>query len=159
MTAALQLTENSSQYLSDDIRLLLVPPGAAGEYLRERIEFHLKDVLEMSNGKLNIERVMEMQLTGECQVWVGVENGHVFTAAVTQMEQYEAGKKVLKAILGGGDPGCIKKAVFDAGGMKLLEKFAREEGCESLMIEGRRGWGRMLPDDFKEVWTTFEKEL
>jgi len=158
MTAALQQTENSSSYSSGELKLLLVPPGAAGPYLEGEIERHLAAAVAMIAGYTNIEQILEFQRTGINQIWLCMEGSKVIAVAVTEIVEYKVGRKVLKATMAGGDKGSIQKACFDCGGMKRLEEFALEQGCHSIFVEGRRGWKRLLPD-YKEVWATFEKEL
>ena len=70
MTAAVQLTEGSSSSSSGEVRVCLVPPGAAGEYLTGRIAHHLAPALELLGGKMTIEWVMEQQASGHLQIWI-----------------------------------------------------------------------------------------
>jgi hypothetical protein len=42
--------------------------------------------------------------------------------------------------------------------IKSIEDFAKEEGCSSVQIWGRRGWGREFPD-YKLVQVKLEKAL
>jgi hypothetical protein len=39
-----------------------------------------------------------------------------------------------------------------------IEHYARELGCVSMRIDGRRGWARLF-DDYATEWITLEKRL
>lgn len=44
--------------------------------------------------------------------------------------------------------------------LPVLEDFAREQGCHSIEIIGRRGWLRLAANrGYKEIEATFSKEL
>ncbi len=165
MTAALQQTESSSPSSSaEGIQIIVLPPGFltdGAEYWCHDIARHLAEPLAMAGSKFTLEMVMEQAKTGHAHIWVGLTTntgnaGEMFGVLVTQFAEFEGGHKVLKLVLGGGDHFFALGTTRTC--MDHLEHFARENGCTSVMIEGRRGWGRVL-SDYKEVWTTFEKEL
>jgi hypothetical protein len=77
-------------------------------------------------------------------VWVEVAAGRaVFWpaktwAAVTQTRQWPR-RKVLRIWLAGGDmDGLVNE------GLPLAYEFAQHHGCDSVEIEGRKGWAKKL---------------
>jgi hypothetical protein len=43
--------------------------------------------------------------------------------------------------------------------MEAIEAFAIKAGCQSVTVEGRKGWERALPDGYKFAYAAFEKEV
>ena len=73
-------------------------------------------------------------------------------AAVTQLDAAN-GRKFCTIAACGGRGLKRWRALIGA-----LERFAREEGCTSMRIYGRRGWARVLPD-YRLHSIVLEKEL
>ncbi len=164
MTAAQQQTESSSQSSSAETQIVLLPPDALSNspnprWILEQISRHLAEPLKMNGAKQTIDNVIDRMASGHSHVWLGFDigAGETFGCVVTEFAQFANGIRGLKIVLCGGDKGFAighsMRLVLDH-----IEKFAREQNCTLVMIEGRRGWGRVLPD-YTEIWTTFEKEL
>ncbi len=156
MTAAQPLTESSSSSSSVD-ELLLVPPGLDRTYLLDEIGKQLESALALNNGKMSYDDVLEMYRKRMCQLWMMVRDKVIVGAVVSEIVNYVSGKKVLRLLVCGSDTNTTLAGRLEIG-MGVMEGFARDEGCSSVLIEGRRGWGRVLPE-YHEVSTMFEKEL
>lgn len=61
-------------------------------------------------------------------------------------------KTFLNIVLGGGDLNEVKQLV------ELVEDEARASNLNGVMIVGRRGWGKVLPN-YKDVATLHMKEF
>jgi hypothetical protein len=79
------------------------------------------------------EDVKQLILHGEAQIW-STENG----CCVTTITVYPI-SKALQIWLLGGDFEEVYNAHNDA-----IESFAKAEGCDQLVVNGRRGWERRL---------------
>ncbi len=161
MTAAQIQTESSSQSSSAEYRCFVLPPKMQlRAQHRNAIAALLQAAINQSAGRMSFESIYDMYHSGLVQLWVldhapaHMSWRNTVGAIVTEMVTTATGQKIMKVICGGGThmKEC-SRVVMDA-----IEAFAIAENCTSVMIEGRRGWGRVYPD-YKEVWTTFEKVL
>lgn len=95
-----------------------------------------------------IEWIDALLANGEAQFWGG-EDG----AMVTQVTDWPGGARTLRIIAAAGRKGEIlgplKQAATD---------WARAQGCTHIMVEGRDGWRRWLPD-FAHYQTIIVEDL
>jgi len=78
-------------------------------------------------------------LNGDALLWVA-HNGVISAAAVTQITGVEHGK-VCTIIACGGNG-----VLADIGMIDRIEEYAKQEGCRSVLVYGRKGWARALKD-------------
>jgi len=157
MTAVQPPIESFSPSSSAEFQLVLLPPGFAGPHLRSEIDRHLAKPIAMTKGKIRIDDVMDMHNSGMAQLWMCVENEKTVGCIVTEIAHYVSDRKVLRVILGGTEVGTTWNGNLETA-MTTMESFAVVEGCSSIVVDGRRGWGRVLKD-YNEISSTFEKEL
>ncbi|KRQ11938.1 hypothetical protein AOQ73_05895 [Bradyrhizobium pachyrhizi] len=91
-------------------------------------------------------------LAGLQQLWLGWNGTAIQVAAVTQLVTI-AGRKICILVACGGHDRKNWLPLI-AG----LEQFARNEGCRTMRIIGRKGWSRVL-DDYPSKYVVMEKEL
>jgi hypothetical protein len=91
-------------------------------------------------------------LAGRDLLWVAWDRTEIYAAAVTSLA-VSNGTKFCTIVACGGHE--LPKWKFL---IAKLEQFARDEGCRSIVIMGRRGWARAYPD-YKLTSVTLEKEL
>jgi hypothetical protein len=111
----------------------------------------------MSRGKISFDDILAMHSEDRAQLWImqSFPDDMVAGVVVTQVVTYEGGANSLKVFCGGG-VGAMKRGLDVV--ISRLETFARELGCVSVIIEGRRGWEKIFPGyDFVSV--TIEKRL
>lgn len=102
--------------------------------------------MEYSAGETTTDQVMEKLTNGNALCWViADEKGDATFVATTEIIQYPS-RKVLHLITGSGNWDDMAKE-----GHSLLEEFAYDTGCESIVIWGRAGWARALRNNFKSV--------
>ena len=94
----------------------------------------------MMRGGLGSYSVVEKRvLAGDNLLWLAIDGDRLCGAAVTSLEQTEWNKSCVIVACGGYNVenwiGCIEP----------IEKFAKAEGCDRVLIYGREGWQRMLP--------------
>lgn len=93
-----------------------------------------------------IERAI---FSNQAQLWCGKD-----AAVVTKIQTYPGGERVLMALWMAGD---IEDAMAMASG---IESFGRSMGCTSALIEGRKGWERLLRKHGYDPWSvTVRKAL
>jgi hypothetical protein len=89
-------------------------------------------------------------------LWLAVDteggNLKILAAMLTQLFKTKAGK-VCKMQECGGEQMQTWKHL-----RKRVEKYAREEGCDRIMCEGRVGWERIMPD-YERVAVVLEKRI
>lgn len=89
---------------------------------------------------------------GEKILWIASDGERVYGAIVTGIFQMNTGKL------------C---KMLDCGGEEMpqwlhlratIEEYAKAEGCDRLLIEGRPGWQRLFPE-FRLVGVILEKRI
>jgi hypothetical protein len=126
------------------------------EWTETMLRKHLTPAIAKSHGRITIDQVFYLMNTDRVQVWFALCDDEVITALVTEVVEWVSGRKCLKVMLAGGF-GSMKKAIVPI--MDKLEEFAMLEVCASVMVEGRKGWERVLPDGYTFSHVTCEKEL
>ena len=82
----------------------------------------------------------EAVLANKCQLWIAFTDKTIEAAAITELQLTEKEKVLAIHALGGKD----MKSWFHF--KSKIEAFAKDEGCKSVHVTGRRGWERVLKD-------------
>lgn len=94
------------------------------------------------------ETVREFIRSGTYQLWM-TEGA----AATTAIATFPVGKVLTVVHLGGENMfGWLKE------GLEAIERFAREQNCDRIRINGREEWSRVLPG-YSRIAVTTEKVL
>ncbi|MBL8771149.1 MAG: hypothetical protein JNK30_07170 [Phenylobacterium sp.] len=96
----------------------------------------------MAGGLYTIEDLEAMIAGGEAYLWPGAD-----AAIVTQVVAYPSGEKVLQTLWAVGD---LKEVLALE---PALCASARLLGCSRILIEGRKGWERLLKPAGYEPWS------
>ena len=132
----------------------------AGVRLRDdvwvKVKNHLQPAIDRACGVISLEDIMDLHREDKVQLWILQSPGEEVAAVlVTEVLEYRSGSKSMKMLAGGG-VGSM------AAGFNLLldtvEGSARETGCKSMIVEGRKGWERVL-SDYRFAGIVLEKEL
>ena len=108
----------------------------------------IEDALAYSGGTHTFDDIAKGIKTGHMQLWPTEK-----ACAVTEIVVYPQ-KKVLHVFLAAGDLGQITDAI-DA-----VAAWGIQQGCESLTMNGRHGWKRVLDKKgWKPVMTVMERKL
>jgi len=156
MTQALRQIEPSISPSLDEIEVIRIPPDRRSPFVDEQIRKHLEPAIALSHGRIQVDQVFFLLTTDQAQVWFAVDGNEVITVVVTEIVHWISGRRSLKVILAGGY-GSMARAIEPI--MKRIEEFAMLEVCSSVMVEGRRGWERALPEGYAFSHVTLEKEL
>jgi len=91
-------------------------------------------------------------LAGKSLLWISWTGCTIVGAVITELWQTPS-KKVCGVIAVGGRglDNC-------RSGLKRIEEFAKDEGCDVVRFCGRKAWARVLPD-YKQPWITLEKNI
>jgi hypothetical protein len=109
----------------------------------------IEAALEYDGGTHDIEDVLALVASGECQLWPGAKS-----AIVTEVVRHPK-KTVLHFWLAGGDLQELEVM------SREVEEWAREQGCSRATLAGRRGWERSFLRDqgYAPQWAVLAKEL
>lgn len=95
-----------------------------------------------------VQDVLHEVAQGRAQLWPGERS-----AAVTLVLDLPQAK-VCEVWLAGGDLEELLRIERD------VTAWAREQGCAEVVIDGRKGWGRVLADrGYREASTVFSRRL
>lgn len=97
--------------------------------------------------------ILEQLTKGTRLLWLAVDKDHrILSAMMTQLFPMRSG---------------MLCKMMECGGERLrewkhlrtqIEEYAKREGCDRVLVEGRPGWSRIL-DDYKTVSVTLEKRI
>ncbi len=113
--------------------------------------------------QIDNEDALYLCMNGEAQLWaiwsndinnVDLSRGRFLGSAVTEMNVYRNGYKLLTFLGFGGDLAMDWTRDF----VDIVEAFATGEGCHAVEMKGRKGWGRVFSDYPQTSWT-YTKEL
>lgn len=114
------------------------------------VEPMFQRVVDRDRGRSSTETIKQSIMDGRSILWVSSD---IEIAVTTSIEVYPTGKKsCLIAACAGENLETCKHAE------KVLERYAKEMGCEMIEIYGRGGWLRAL-DGYEKDNTIMSKGL
>ena len=114
----------------------------------ERCREWIESALEYGGGTHLFEDIVEAIAEGRMQLWPAKDS-----CLVTEITLFPR-KKVLHVFLGGGDLDEI------LGMHQSVVQWAKDQGCESLTMTGRKGWVKALKNDgWKSQLVLLEKRF
>jgi len=111
-----------------------------------RLKPQIESALYYNAGTQNIEDVEARLEDGRFSLWSSKDSAVV--VEITELNN----KTYINIALGGGDLEQIKELV------SRIEEKAKLLNYDGVMIIGRRGWGKVLPE-YKEKATVYIKEI
>lgn len=134
-----------------DVRLIAVDPNRVTEIwhaARPMIEKAYKD----SDQDVPVTILHDLRC-GKRLLWLAVDGEETIIAAMlTQLFTMNSGKMLKMQECGGKRMREWKHL------RKRVEDYAKAEGCTRVLVEGREGWERIMPD-YKRVAVVLEKRL
>lgn len=134
----------------------MIGPDARNAWVEEQMAKHLEAPLARSRGRIKLQQVFMLMMTEKAQVWFAMDGEECITVIVTEICEWVSGRKSLKILLAGGY-GSMERAIGPI--MDKMEEFADYTICASVLVEGRKGWERALPEGYEFSHCVFEKEL
>lgn len=153
--AALQI-ESSTSPLTGEIEAVVVPTGLRSAAIDEAIRKHIEPACARSSGQITIDQVFYLLDQEKAQAFVAVENREIVAAVITEVFEYVSGLRSLRLMLAGGY-GTLRTAMTPL--LAKIEEFAVLSICSSVIIEGRKGWERTIPEEYRFMCKVFEKEI
>jgi hypothetical protein len=153
MTQALKLVESSTS--PSPVECVLVRPGCRGDHIDEKVTEHLAEAIKRSHNRIRIEHIWHLLDTEEAQLVLAIRDKEIVGAVVTEFVEWVSGRRSLRVILCGGYGALDGMEQM----MKKLEEIALLGICQSVIIEGRKGWARVMPEGYEFSGVILEKEL
>jgi|TARA_R110000796_G_scaffold101324_1_gene210036 hypothetical protein len=124
------------------VTVSFIPKDVFSVVARDVEEF-LAPAIELSHGRDDMTSIWKYLILGQSQLWMAFddEDNKPKGALVTRIEDYPLKKMINYLYIGGDD---LKEWHKDM--LAIVEKFAREQGCEGMELVGRKGWDRFLKD-------------
>ena len=156
MIAAQPQTEFSTSLSPGEVEIILVPPVSLNERIEAEMRKHIEPAIEKSHGRILIDEVIEKVISGKMQLWFSMSDTECVGAAITHVTTWGSGKKSVGLLLAGGKDNMYRNT---GPTMQKVEEFAELLGCSSVLVNGRKGWERALPEGYKFTNAVFEKEI
>lgn len=114
------------------------------------VEPLIKKATDLDYGRSSPETIKQLIKDNKALLWA---DKNLKMVLVSSVEEYPTGRKTLLLRVCGGEDLSICKQAFP-----MLKDYARDMGCDSLEVGGRKGWLKVLPE-FKEDYTVLRAEL
>jgi hypothetical protein len=103
-----------------------------------------------------MEHIWHLLDTEKAQLFLAIDDSGIVGVVVTEFVEFVSGRRSLRVILAGGEGA---REPFMNQMMKKIEEVAMLGICQSIIIEGRKGWARVMPEGYKFSHVVLEKEL
>lgn len=125
------------------------------EYIHEvwpKIRGYIANATKYTFGRYEPEDVLDLLFFQDHQLWVALDGEDVIGCIITNVIQYPR-KRVLSCPFVTGED--FKRWKYPM--LRLLGKWATDNGCEALESSARIGWERVFKDDgYTAMWQSFE---
>lgn len=118
----------------------------------EKIEPFMEKAAVYTYGRYTSDDIYDSVKEHDYQLWAAFEDGNFKGAVVTNVIVYPKRKLLAMQFCGG-----IELKEWKVPMLALLQRFARDMGCDGIESTGRPGWSKVFKNDgFKEVWMSYE---
>lgn len=115
------------------------------------IHAYMEGAAKYTYGRFEAEDIKENLKTKEQQLWIAF-NDYIKGAVVTEIIQYPRMRTLVMHFTGGKELQSWKQPMLN-----ILQKYAKEKGCDVIESMGRSGWSKVFKDDgFKPRLTYYE---
>ena len=127
------------------------------------IKPHIDSALAHGVGEMNTFQLFQKVMSGHIHIWVYLDEHTQITAVLsTRFLQYE-NRKSLQIMTCGG---AVEDWDIWLAHNHVFETFGKNNGCSSIQIWGRKGWGRKLAKvisqtgkSYKPLYHVFDMEI
>jgi hypothetical protein len=103
-------------------------------------------------GRYTSDDIYDSVVEHNYQLWVAFDETGIKGAVVTNIGIYPKRKLLTMAFCGGQDLKEWKDPM-----LSLLQRFAKDMGCDGIESTARAGWAKIFSNDgYKQHWVTFE---
>lgn len=118
----------------------------------DKVKPYLEKAANYTYGRYTVDDIYDCIKDYEYHLWVAFEGSEIKGAVVTNFMIYPRMKTLCMSFCGGKDLKDWKAPMLD-----LLQRFARDMGCDTIEATARTGWARVFKNDgYKDNWVTFE---
>jgi len=117
-----------------------------------QIEPFMERAAKYTYGRYTSNDIYDSIVEHDYQLWVAFDATGIKGAVVTNIGIYPKRKLLTMAFCGGRD---LKE--WKAPMLSLLQRFAKDMGCDGIESTARAGWAKIFSNDgYKQHWVTFE---
>jgi hypothetical protein len=121
----------------------------------EQIEPYMEKAAKYTYGRYTCDDIYDSIKEHDYQLWVAFKDSKIKGAVVTNIGVYPKRKLLTMAFCGG-----VELKEWKDPMLKLLQKFAKDMGCDGIESTARLGWAKVFQNDgYKQHWVTFELPL
>jgi hypothetical protein len=126
------------------------------DYLEDvwpQIEEYMEGAAKYTYGRFNVDDIKVGVKTKPQQLWVAFDDDNFIKGAVvTEILVYPRLRSLVMHFTGGVDLKEWKPSMLE-----LLQRFAKENGCDVIESYGREGWSKVFQNDgFKSRFMFYE---
>jgi len=133
------------------IEVSLVPPQFVNTCWGKVVSY-IEGAVEYTHGRYKAEDLYNMVVEGDHQLWVAYEGQEFKGVVLTNIMNYPQRRLLCMGFCGGVDLKDWKDPM-----LKLLQRYAKDVGCDAIEAFGRPGWAKIFENDgYKAEWVTFE---
>lgn len=120
------------------------------------LQSYLHELEGITQGRISSDDMLLDVLAGDCALWLIYSplKKHTYAVAVTRVLKYPNLKSVLMEFCGGSDA-----HLWFAKAEAELVEYARSVGADMVEALGRRGWMRLLGDDWSSERVMLTKRV
>lgn len=112
----------------------------------------LNKAADYTYGRYDIDDIYTSITDYDHILWVALKEGKIVGAVVTNTVVYPKRKVLCMSFCGGEGLKDWKQEM-----LSLLQRYARDTGCDAIEATARRGWAKVFENDgYKGHWVTFE---
>jgi hypothetical protein len=133
----------------------LILPDSVLEYLPV-VTPHLEAALEQSQNETPLHEHIRRVLAFEEQLWLFSVNNEPVGAGITRINTYYTHKALHLVLCGGVNWNEWYNEYH------VVEQFAKDSGCTSVEMWGRKGWAKALPKylpGFEQTYIRMKKNI
>jgi hypothetical protein len=112
----------------------------------------MKKAAKYTYGRYTSDDIYDSVVEHDHHLWVAFDKTGIKGAVVTNIIVYPKRKLLAMAFCGGHDLKEWKDPMLN-----LLQRFAKDMGCDGIESTARAGWAKIFSNDgYKQHWVTFE---
>ena len=120
-----------------------IVPREYVENVWPQIQEYMEGAAEYTYGRYNAEDIKQGVLTKPQQLWIAFnEDNKIYGAVVTEVIVYPRMVSLVMHFTGG-----IEVLKWKPDMLKMLQRFAKENGCNVIESYGRAGWSKIFKND------------
>jgi len=122
------------------------------ELVWPNIEQYMSGAAQYTYNRFSTDDIKKDLITKPQQLWIAYDEGEVYGAVVTEIIVYPRMTTLMMHFTGGKKLPRWKQPM-----LTLLQRFAKDQGCNVIESYGRPGWEKVFKNDgYKEVFKFYE---